>query len=581
MPGFRRKDKNAFRGGGFSIGRILGAPFRAILGWLSGPDSQLGQNVSLPRRIWTVLVQLVVFPFWLLVQLLKFIVLSWTTTRDGAAAMWGLVPLLLIFLVTGVVFASGFVEDRLTKSMHRRKVLEAEEVEDYEKAIMYSRRVQNINPAATWKFIHGLTLFRAGMQENGLALIRELAIMDESGHLPAHLFVAKELMNISPDDPQYEDELETARQHLAWVVSKTADDDDAIGVDARQLLPRILFEQAQLADNEEDRDRLMKEAIEGFENVALVAPEVIPKLVRYLLENDEVEQANLQVGRGLEKLLALAERSPNRPEIWTVISEIWMVSDRHDKYNQAVAYLDRGLPKVTEQLVRDHIRRLQANALVELSKSQSDPDSPDALQRKLTPICSALQIYPRNPLAMNEFIDLVVYPPNPDYAGWLETIARDEASPALYHIINGILDSVNGKPATGSKHFRLAMNGDARAGVIVNDLASTLCKEKNRCVDALRIIDVAIDTWSSAATLIQTRGEILLSLGRPAEALPELEFATDRLGNDPRAFSALADCYEELGRDDQAANARQKSRSLEEEIDRRMAEIRKRIERGS
>jgi len=122
VPVFKRKERHAFQER-FSFSRSLTAPFRALFRLLGGSDSELGQHVSLPTRVWRLLIRIVIFPFWFTLQILKFIVLSWTTTRDGNAVLWGIVPMILILAVLGVSFGSGIVEDRLTKSLHRQKSL--------------------------------------------------------------------------------------------------------------------------------------------------------------------------------------------------------------------------------------------------------------------------------------------------------------------------------------------------------------------------------------------------------------------------------------------------------------------------
>ena len=566
MPLFRRKEKNSF-GGGFSPGRFLTAPFRFVLGVLSGSDSELGQQVPLPKQIWRQFTRLIVFPFWLLVQVLKFIVLSWTTTRNGSAAFWGAIPLLLIMAVLAVTFAAGLVEERLTKSLHRQQVVDSELADDLDTAVLCSRRVQNITQRDTWKFIHALTLINAGMEENGMVIMGEMATPEVAGHLPSHVYQARQLLRINDDDVAYDSNLGNSRKHLECVIAKASHELDRSYIAASRLLPKVIFLQGEV-------DLAMK----MFEEISDEIPDIIPDLAQYLIDQGNYSAADFHINRGLKTLKAAAEINPNRTEIWTIMYEILMVKK---DYEAAVTELNYGLTLPVDSSIRVQIMKLQSDVFVEFSRTFTDVDSQDGFRRKLLPVCHALQRFPRNAAAINEFIDLVIYPSNENVAGWLEVEARDNVSPSNYHIINGVRDAIGGKPVTGSKHFGLAFNGDTRTAIVINDIAFILCMQKQEYSDALRLVEVAIDTWSTSAKLFQTRGEILMKLDRHAEAVEDLEYAAEQIENDPRVFTVLADCYDVMGKNDEAVVLREKSAALQQEIVIQLQALRERLADGS
>ena len=80
---------------------------------------------------------------------------------------------------------------------------------------------------------------------------------------------------------------------------------------------------------------------------------------------------------------------------------------------------------------------------------------------------------------------------------------------------------------------------------------------KNKYEDALRLADVAIDTWPETTQLYQTRAEVLMKLERFDEALTEIEFAAKSIKNDARLYEIWATCLDKLDRPDEANKQRE------------------------
>ena len=174
MPFSRRNKNNQFHGG-FSLSRFLGAPFRAFFGIFRGRETGIGQDLPLPKRILRFFLQAIFFPFWLLGQLATFLFLSWTTTRDGKAALLGLIPLGGIALIGGIAFGANFLQSRLVKSVNFNATNNSILLGEHETAILYSRRLQNISNSDPIKFGHAQTLIQSGMVDNGMAIVNGMA----------------------------------------------------------------------------------------------------------------------------------------------------------------------------------------------------------------------------------------------------------------------------------------------------------------------------------------------------------------------------------------------------------------------
>ncbi len=135
---------------------------------------------------------------------------------------------------------------------------------------------------------------------------------------------------------------------------------------------------------------------------------------------------------------------------------------------------------------------------------------------------------------------------------WIDDEVRDHVAPAIFHVIHGVRDALKGKPLTSQEHFKLAFNNDPRTAIIINDIAFMIAVEKKRPEEGLRLINRSIESWPTSAKLYQTRGEILMELGKFDQAVQELEYAASVIEKDYRVFLVLAGCYRKMGREKEA-----------------------------
>ena len=540
----KRRPAHDFRSGP-SIGQRLTAPFRRLLNRASGggsADYQLGQQGPLATRLWRLLVQIIWFPVFCVLQIGQFIIFSWTATRSFLAFLPGITPLLVGGGVVGVVVASNYTEDRLARRFHRKFTVDAETSGDFDAAMLGSRRVQMITDEPRWRYIHVSSLRAAGMPDHADQILGELAPLDQAGYIPAHSMQAFGLAREYAEDNSRTELLDEALTHLDFVLKEKPEDRQAA----------ILRGKLLLQQGHED------EAMDLFIDIdaSKIDPAIVPPLARYLFDQGKEERAGDHIRRGLELLWRMAEESPDEPAIWDNMFRILMVNENYDK---AFAELQRASSVVTDPTVRARLELLKSNVLVEFSRKFDENASPDGFRNRLIVLSKAMGHFPRNAAALDPFIDIVLYPGIPEMESWLVGDFRDLVRPGTYHLVHGLRDAVQGNPKISQRHFNLAFKGDARAAVIINDIARLVALTKDHPEDGLKLVNVAIDTWPEPG-LFQTRGEILIELGRHQEALPELEFAAARIENDPRVFEILADCQEALGNPQAAESSRQRAR---------------------
>ncbi len=544
-PDYGFKTRSPFR-------HWITAPFRYLFNWLGRDEEPLGDHTPWHTRIARAIVQIAWFPIFCVWQVVQFIVLSWTTTRSFSAFLVGATPLLVACALIAAVIGSNFTEDRLARSRHRQYTVDAEASGDFEAALLGSKRVQLISDKPQWRYIHALTLLKAGLTENADLIMQELAPLDRPGNMQAHLYLAQQQLEQFARDPSRFDLLDQTEMHLNNALE--SDPDNTWAVISRA---KVWMYQGKT-----------DEAMNIFQQVSDREPSIVPQLAKYLIDKGDTEMANFHIKRGLDQLRLMAEDDPNNGGVWETMFMILMVNE---DYERAMQELMRAFAMVEDPAVRNGLRILQSNVMVEFAKKFDPAASQDSFHRRLIASSRSLLFYPRNGPALDIFVDLVLYPQTEEQKAWLDEESADGITPVIYHLVHGLQDAIEGKPVTAKKHFSLALDGDARMSIIVNDISWIVGIVKNQPEDGLRLINLAIDTWPGAK-LFQTRGEILMKQGRYTEALEELEYAAEEIDNDPRSFEVLAECHEALGNTEQAAAARQRSQEKRAELTSKLAD---------
>ena len=513
-----------------------------------GHETGIGQDLPLPKRILRFFLQTIFFPFWLLGQLATFLFLSWTTTRDGKAALVGFIPLSGIVLIGGITFAADFLESRLTKAVNTNAANNAELVGEYEEAVLYSRRLQNILSSDSTNFWHAKKLIKAGMVDNGMQIVNDLASPHEAGYIGAHVYLGQKRFDEWYNDHELVDDLELARKHFEWVELKAVDGNKNKLL-AQRYIPLIMFEQNDF-----------EEASKRFQQISNIFPDVVPKLAQYLLDTGETELAKRHMERGLTALDRTAETNPNELAIWKLKYQILEVTE---DYKRIMEELNLGYQLANSEYTKQGILLLQSRALHEFSNNFDKLDDEDSVRRKFSFVIKSLVKSPINTDALNDLIRLLAYPPNDKIRNWVEDEARTQGSPAIGQLILGLLDTLQNKVGTGRMYLRLAATSENKAAILLNNFCDTMALKESQLGDALQLANIAIATWSGPPELFLTRAKILLKLDRAEEALVDLEYAKNVGSEDPNLYRAFANCYRNLGRDKEADESQQKCDELE------------------
>jgi predicted Zn-dependent protease len=125
------------------------------------------------------------------------------------------------------------------------------------------------------------------------------------------------------------------------------------------------------------------------------------------------------------------------------------------------------------------------------------------------------------------------------------------------HLLLGTDAALRGAHDQAELHLSRAREMDRHMAIAGNNLAWAMAhREPPELEKALALIDAIAAQWPNVAAIRDTRGQILVKLGRDREALVDLEAALPRMRGEMNLHRALATAYANLGQQELAAEHR-------------------------
>ena len=124
------------------------------------------------------------------------------------------------------------------------------------------------------------------------------------------------------------------------------------------------------------------------------------------------------------------------------------------------------------------------------------------------------------------------------------------SSTPLVHLCLGTDAILRDDYDLGAKHLQLAYQADPSLVAAANNLAWAMSfADPPRLNEGLALIDSVLKRQPDLAPVRETRGQILLKLGRAEEAITELEFALRTMQRSEVTRQALITAYRQIGMD--------------------------------
>ena len=447
----------------------------------------------------------------------------WFSARDYRLLLIGLPSIVAILLWIGMlnrilVWTPAWISD------HYRPLYQAAlAVRDFEKAkIIIERTLQEAaNPSPELVFNLARCLNELGQDQEAAALISNLAPLDGHGYIPAHLVMAQSMAGSR--DPSA---LQTAEKHLMRVLELEPGRTD-LWIKAGQICMTMQEWEA---------------AKKHFLNAVVASPEVALQL------------ANIARIRGqTEELRAWAERADryfeSRNRVETKDSSVrlgWAQAKLLlGQFTNSLVILDMGIREIGTAPFRE----LASQVLAEW-ESMVSTQSPSDLSTRLSLVQRGLEYWPFNPELLRRLIAFsrIEGPQAETARARLRRILAEGSTVPTLHLLLGIDAWQHNQKAEAREHFDAAFKLAPQVPTMVNNMALVLALgDKPEPERALTMINGVLDHSPNNPVFRDTRGQILVKLGRWREALTDLEFSLPSNKESIRTHQALGSAYQGLG----------------------------------
>jgi len=451
---------------------------------------------------------------------------AWLKTREPRRLWWA-IP---VFLATGawVGFAFCMMNWRPEEVAHRYANLADRALvkKDFETARIASQRLLGLGAEPRDKWLFGLALAKAGVGRDKEAseIFGMIAPLDRAGYLPAHLFVAQALLlrtNLSPQD------IKTAEQHLVHAISL-----NPRFLGANELLAQVYI-----------RDGRWELACERLLEVVAAQPEATLLLAAVFKAKGDNATARSWAERAArfhrEKVEASTLDQPKHRLAWA--EALAMLED----YPTACDVLEKGWEQSADKSYVRPLGEVCAAWVQSVAKNK-----PADLETRIKLIQRGLQYAPQNETLLRQLVELG-HLEGPQAQTARNTLAGKLAEgkhAAIIHFALGLDAWQRGDPELAHKHFSLSFEAAPHMPDVANNMALILALGQQPDLPrAFAIIQSVLEKAPNEANFRETRGQILVKLGRWQEAVVDLEYALPLLRSPRLTHAALAEAYRGLG----------------------------------
>ena len=463
---------------------------------------------------------------------LSHLIRVWLKSRMLRPFLWGLPALLAAVAWLVCLSCLGSWKASKIEAAYAEAARKALTAQDYETARIACRRLVETDAEAKPQPLFDLALALAGLGRDAeaSALLGTLAPLDKNGFLPAHLFLARNLLARTNPTPQL---ILTAERHLKHVLSL-----DPKSADANAMLGRLYMEMRQW-------DQANKHLLE----VVTARPETA--LLLAMVCKAQGDDTNMKPwAERAEKFFRKRMQEANKD----VPTDRMSRSDALallGNYTEALWVLEKGWKETGNPLYQAPMGEVCSRWALVLAQSK-----PVDVAGRLKLILQGLQYAPQSEALQRQLID-VSHAPGPE-----GQTARDATAKMLAEIKNPVsLNFMLGLDAwqhndidKARTHFTLAYEKAPGTPFGANNLAMILTLgDKPDCPRALEIIQTVLKQFPNNPNLRETRGQVLVKMGRWQDAIADLEFALPSLSDTDLTHKALAQAYGGLGMADLAA----------------------------
>lgn len=455
----------------------------------------------------------------------------WLAGRDYGRLFGGLPALCAMALLAGAaVFSSGLKPAHVEGPWRDAAGAAVERGEHAVAVTAYRALLQLRGEAQTeYRFRLARSLHALGREREAGALFRTLAPLSRPVYAPAHLFLANLLLAEPHPSPLLRG---AAEQQIKHVLALRPDD-----AEANELMGKMFAAKGQL---EEAKRHFLKAAPQREEAVMLLAATL-------LAQGDQKGALSYYDRARLRFRERLAQRTGEDLEATLGLSRALTALGDH---KAAVAVVEPAWKLNPRPAYTTELARVCAAWALALAQ-----DKTAYATNRLKVVEQGLQYAPTNVLLIGQLVELA------DAGGPAASTARTRLDQMLADadkapIVNfclGLAAERRGDVPGARKFYELACQRLPRWGHLLNNLAWSLAAAPEPDLPrAVEMIDRVVRAHPREPRYRDTRGHILLKVGRLREGVRELEAGLQGLPDSakPDTFRALAQAYAALGMKD-------------------------------
>jgi len=373
------------------------------------------------------------------------------------------------------------------------------------------------------------------------AVMQELAPEDRPVYAPAHLVQAMSWLSRADQPFAYEH----VRRQLQHALTLIPDHPDAL----------LVLGDVELKSGN------YRAAAEHLNKIATAVPDARLSLSIALKHLGDDAGAERWARSAEEHWTAAHANNADDPLVAVKLAE----SQRFlENFSSAAATLERFLSRkqpLTPEL-SDLVHQTLARVLVNWAEPRPGESATDRLQARFQLLSAALLANPYDLAVFDRMMTLLksggdVANQARDFL--LNNITQGKAV-GMSHLLLGSQAFLALKPEEAELHLQLALDGLPNAPIVANNLAWFLAhRDPPDAQRALELIEPVIKRFPNDLRFIDTRGHILIKLGRYREGVDDIEKALPLLGGSEQTHLALATAYDALGHQDLAARHRELS----------------------
>ena len=456
----------------------------------------------------------------------------WLETRPYWRLWWS-IPALLTGVAWGVFgFMLASWTPVGTRAQYSSAATKALAARDFQTARIASQRLLLSGPSRAQDLFQ---LARAkiglGQTEEAFALLKLAAPLETPGYAPAHVLIARSLLAAANLTPPAIKQAETHLNHALKLEPNS--------VEAHELLGWVYFQR-------HDWDL----AEEHFQAAVAAKPGVALTLATL----SKAKGDDLSMRRWAERAAkyyrdkmngAKADSPPDRMA-W---AQAW---EMQGNYAEAIQVLDDGRKRSNSPVYPSALASLYASQAEHVATLE-----PRNVISRFKLIQQGLECEPKNVRLLKLLIALShMDGPEANAArDSLTNLLAEGGSSAMLHFILGSDAWQQGEKEQAQKHFVLAYELAPNLPVVANNMALMLAMGSSPDLpQALALIQPLVEKFPDQPHFRDTRGQVLVKLGRWQEAVKDLELALPQLHDKGATHLALAQAYRNLGMQKLAAD---------------------------